>query len=182
MPRAHDRSTNFTPAPRGLHQAVCCDVVGPFQEQSPWGILDKIQLRWQLNVGNPDNDNKPFMVVNKYTFSLNEKANLRQDLECWLGRVLEPSEVDAGFELDELIGQNCQIQVVHKLSSKGKTVAVVQAIVPLSPGMVPIAVSSDYVMDRNRQKRGNAVQPAPQAWSNQQPAGEEVFEGDDIPF
>lgn len=142
--------SKFTPAPEGLYQAVCVDAIDLGIVNTQWGDKPKVELRWQLDAENPDTG-KRFEVRARYTASLNEKANLRKHLEMWRGRKFTNEELQ-GFDLEKLIGVNCQLQVIHNLSDEGKTYANVQAIVPLNP-RVPKMVPLDYVRERDRPKQ-----------------------------
>ena len=83
---AKDSGGAFTPAPEGLHRAVCVDVIDR-------GILPgyqgkethKIDILWQIEARDPEADNERFRVLKRYTLSLNEKSNLSKDLEAWRG-------------------------------------------------------------------------------------------------
>lgn len=138
----------LTPAPEGLHQACCCDIVDLGLVQTPWGEKHQVELRWQLEQVNPDTG-KPFELRKRYTASLSEKAKLRQHLETWRGKKFASQEL-TGFDLDRLIGINCQLQVVHDLGDDGRVWANVQAIVPVSVKLPRIAVSNDYVRQQDR--------------------------------
>ena len=43
--------STFTPAPEGLHQAVCCDVVDLGLKNTPWGDKHKIRIVWVTTRG-----------------------------------------------------------------------------------------------------------------------------------
>lgn len=144
---ARDTRREFTPAPEGLHQGVCCDVVDLGLQETPWGQKEQVKILWALEV--LDENDRAFLVGKKYTLSLNEKATLRHHLEAWRGRKFSPEELQ-GFDLEKLIGVNCQVQVVHNLSDDGRTYANVQAIVPLGKGMVKIHIPESYVRVQDR--------------------------------
>jgi len=157
---AREPESKFTPAPEGLHQAVCVDVVDLGLVNTQWGDKHKVELRWQLDEVNQETGRR-FDVRARYTLSLSEKANLRKNLETWRGRKFTGEELK-GFDLEKLIGVNCQLQVIHNLSDEGKTYANVQAIVPhnaKAPKIQPL----DYVREKDREKQqqtnGVAVQP-----------------------
>lgn len=148
-------SREFTPAPAGLHQAVCVDVVD-------MGMLEvtyagktkqqhKIRLAWQID--EPMEDGKRFIVQKRYTLSLSEKATLRKDLESWRGKPFTRDE-EMGFDLERLIGVNCFLNVVHA-SKEGKTYANVASVVPLKRGMAPITADG-YVRVKDRDEQGQA--------------------------
>ena len=160
--------SKFTPAPEGLHQAVCVDVHDMGLQKTQWGEKQKVLLVWQIEEVNEETG-KRFDVRNFYTLSLSEKAYLRRDLECWRGRKFTEEELQ-GFDLEKLLGVNCQLQIVHNLSDEGKTYANVQAIVPFSAKFGPKMQPADYVRLKDRAKQhGN------------EPAKATVVD-DDIPF
>jgi hypothetical protein len=161
----------FAPAPEGLHQAVCVDVWEIWTEKRPehfgGGLVDKTRLVWQLD--KEDKDGRRFEVMGTYTASLHEKAKLRQHLESWRGRRFTDEELK-GFELEQIVGVNCQIQVVHNVSANGKVYANVQAIVPLGKGQVKIR-PEDFVRRKDR------MQPQENTSGNGS-----VESDDDVPF
>lgn len=150
---AKEPESKYTPAPEGLWQAVCVDVVDLGIVSTAWGDKHKVEIRWQLDEVNKETD-KRFEIRNRYTLSLSDKANLRKHLEMWRGRKFTPEELK-GFDLEKLIGANCQLQIIHNLSDEGKTYANVQAIVPVSK-KVPKIAPLDYVREKDREKaQGN---------------------------
>jgi len=154
MPIIAKGDGNFTPAPAGLHQAVCVDVVDLGIKETKWGDKHKVQIRWQIDKVNEKG--KSFLVVQNYTLSLNEKAGLRKHLDAWRGKKFTKEELE-GFDLESLIGVNCQLQVVHN-EYDGKVFANVQAVVPLGKGMEKME-PEDYVrtIDRPDQNGGESL-------------------------
>ena len=130
----------YLPAPAGVHQAVCVDVVdlGKIEVtfNNKTSLAHKIVLVWQIDIPNPENEGRRFEVRRRYTNSLNAKANLRKELESWRGRAFSAEELK-GFELDNLLLKNCQLQVVHAASAKDATqiFANVAAIMGITKGM-----------------------------------------------
>jgi hypothetical protein len=152
---AKEPESKFTPAPEGLFQAVCVDVIERLQQQTPWGLKDKVEIRWQLEATNPDTQ-EPFEVRAFYTLSLSEKANLRKHLETWRGRKFNAEELK-GFDLERLIGANGQIQIIHNISDEGKTYANVQAIIQHNGRVAKIA-AHNYIREKDRAKaQGNGA-------------------------
>jgi hypothetical protein len=151
-----ESSKDFQPAPAGMHQAVCVDVVD-------LGILDvtwqgqtkrqhKVNLAWQIN--KMRDDGKPFLVFKRYTLSLHEKSGLRKDLESWLGHKFGPDE-EAGFDVECVIGLNCLLNITHKTTAE-KTYANVVSVNPLLDGM-PKIQARDYIrkIDRTPEQHSN---------------------------
>ena len=144
--------TSYTPAPEGLHSAVCCDVEDLGEVDSPWGKKPTVKIYWQIEENNPDNENKPFIVSQRYNASLHEKSNLRKMLEAWRGKKYSDEELEA-VDLEKLIGINCQVQVQHNIAGEGGVYANVTAVVPSSKTGVRLRVSQDYVRRRDREER-----------------------------
>ena len=58
-------------------------------------------------------DGKPLIQSREYTISLNEKANLRRDLEAWRGKSFSEEELK-GFQLKTLLGHFCMVNISHR--------------------------------------------------------------------
>jgi hypothetical protein len=155
------KSDPFPVPPEGLYQAVCVDVWDIWTEKNhfdPEKLQDKTRLVFEINkvckeaplVG------QPFQVSQIYTASMHEKANLRKVVESWRGKKLTEEQA-LDFELDVLLGHNCQIQVVHHISSNGNTYANIAAIVPLAKGMVKMRPSPDFVRKKDRDQQAKAA-------------------------
>ena len=170
---------SFQPAPVGVHQAVCVDVVD-------LGVLDvswqgqtkrqhKVNLAWQINEAREDG--KPFLVFKRYTLSLHEKAGLRKDLESWLGRKFGRDE-EMGFDVEAVIGMNCLLNITHNRVAD-KTYANVASVNPLMKGM-PAIQGRDYVrkVDRVPESANQAQAHTPEHEESEPPP----FTDDDIPF
>lgn len=165
--------SNFIPAPPGLHLCVCCDVIDLGMVETQWGEKAMIRISWQTQ--DLMEDGTPYLISQRYTASLHEKSNLRQDLESWRGRAFTQEEL-AGFDLENLIGVPCQIQVAHNLGSNGKTYANVQAIVTAPKG------SSLEVRDYTRKKDRDDYQPQPPTNGGDHYSSDYPDEDDPIPF
>src|SRR5689334_864018 len=105
---------NFTPAPEGIHSAVCVDILDlgilPITFQGETKMQHKVRIFWQIDEERADGN--PHEVMNEYTLSLNEKAKLRQHLETWRGRKFTEQELE-GFDIEVLLGKPCQLQIMH---------------------------------------------------------------------
>lgn len=150
---AEYKKKDYTPAPEGLWQAVCCDVVDRGMQKTPWGTSHKVVLYWQLEDIDPKTK-KRFLATKNYTLSLHEKANLRRDLESWRGRKFKEDELKK-FDLEKLIGANCQLSIAHNIKDEGETYANIQAIVPINGKQVKLGISKDFVRKVDRDKSTN---------------------------
>ena len=143
-------SRTFTPAPQGLHQAVCVDVIDMGVLEVTYGGKTKkqrkIRLAWQID--EDMDDGKPFLVQKRYTASLHEKATLRKELESWRGKPFTDDEL-AAFDMERLLGVNCQLNIQHTVKG-GETYANVVSIVPLGKNM-PKIDGRDYVRMQDRE-------------------------------
>lgn len=153
-----DGGKKFTPAPEGLHGAVCIDVIDLGMCKTVYGLKPKINIRWELDSIDPENG-APFQVSNRYTASLNDKANLRKQLEAWRGRKFTAQELK-GFDLEVLVGVNCQLQVIHNTAPDGKTYANVQTIVPAARGQ-KLVPSADYIRQKDREPKPAEMDTTP---------------------
>jgi hypothetical protein len=168
-----ENGRDFAPAPAGVHQAVCVDVVD-------LGILDvtwqgvtkkqhKVNVAWQI--AEDRDDGKPFLVFKRYTLSLHEKAGLRKDLEAWLGRKFGRDD-EMGFDVESMVGRNCLLNITHNEVGE-KVYANVVSIMPLAKGM-PTMSPRDYVRKIDR-----TIDDAPVHREPQPPI---ELDDSDIPF
>ncbi len=139
--------SDFKSAPEGLHPGVCVDVIDLGMRDTQWGSKHKVRLWWQLEIRDEDTG-KRFIVKKDYTASLHEKANLCQDLVSWRGRKFTEEEA-SGFDVEGVIGANCQLQVAHNLGSNGTVWANVMTVVPLGKNMTKLR-PEDYVREKDR--------------------------------
>jgi hypothetical protein len=71
-------------------------------------------------------DGKPLIQSKEYTVSLNEKANLRRDLEAWRGKAFTNKELGngedyeyakdepRGFSIKSVLGHFCMVNISHR--------------------------------------------------------------------
>jgi hypothetical protein len=172
----------FTPAPSGVHQAVCVDVVDLGMLETTWQNQTKKQHKVNVafQIAEDREDGKPYLVFKRYTLSLHPKAGLRKDLESWRGKQFTREE-ELGFDIERLIGVNCLLNVTHNHVGD-RTYANVVSIMPLAKGMPPIK-ARDYIRKVDRQPE---TAPAPFHVSDEEMGGAELTHADltdsDIPF
>lgn len=138
---AKDTGGSIAPIEEGVYQAACylvCDL-GTHHSDLWEKDQHKVLIGWEL----PDvritveedgeKVDRPRVISKQYTLSLGDRANLRHDLEAWRGRKFTSEELKA-FNLENLLGANCQIQVVHT-EKNGKTYTNIGALMALPKGM-----------------------------------------------
>lgn len=146
-------ASQFEPAPEGLQQAVCVDIVDLGMVKTEFGDKHMVRIIWQ--VPSLSKTGERHQVASRYTVSLHKKAKLRQHLEMWRGKAFTPDELK-GFDLEKLLGANCQMQIVHNVADEGKVYANVQAIVPCLPGTSKL-LPFNFVRTKDRPTEGPAV-------------------------
>jgi hypothetical protein len=128
-------ATSFEKCPAGNHLAVCIEVIDQgTQEETYAGETKnrrKIYIGWETPAELSD-DGKPFRIGRSYTFSANEKAALRRDIESWLGKNLG-EELQKGFSMQSLIGKGCFLNVVHE-ENNGRNYANIHSVAALPKG------------------------------------------------
>jgi hypothetical protein len=137
MPLAipEESSGSYEKCPEGNHVAVCCSIVdlGTQHSEKYEKNQRKILIEWEIS-GESKDDGSPFYIDQIYTFSMNEKAALRRDLESWRG--VKFSKDDFGrFELSNVLGVGCMLNVVWA-ESGDKVYANIASIARLPKGMV----------------------------------------------
>jgi hypothetical protein len=142
----------YPQAPEGLHQAVCCDVMGyKTDAQSQYPDRDMVRITFQTEAA--DAEGKRYLVMRSFGRTLSPKGKLRPFLESWRGRKFTPVEL-AEFDLEALIGVNCQLQIVHELSTNGNEFANIQAVISIQRNTPKITVSPDFVRAKDRTDGG----------------------------
>jgi hypothetical protein len=180
MPIIAKAAGDFKPAPEGLWPAVCVDVVdqGIVTPKNPlYKPNHRIQIRWILDAEPPLEDGRPHMAVASFGLTLGDKSKLRPFLEAWRGKSFTEEQLE-GFDVENLIGANCQIQIIHN-KYQGKTYGNVQAIVPPARGVAKMEVPKDYIRQFLRDERAK-LEAHPNGESSDEPSYE--IQEEDIPF
>lgn len=133
-------SGSFTPVPPGNYIARCYRIIdlGTQETNGQYGLKlqHKVQIGWEIldtdESGKPlkSDDDMPLTISNRYTVSLSDKANLRSHLKSWRGRDFTPDELKA-FDIANLLGAYCMLNVTHTQADNGKTYTNVASISPL---------------------------------------------------
>ena len=139
MPIAKNAGGDFKPLPAGSHVARCFAVIslGTQPSNNPqFPPSFKVMLMFEVPGETLMANDKPMpMTIQKeYTLSLNEKANLRRDLQSWRGREFTAKELE-GFDVANVGGKTCMLSVIHKASTKGSTYAMIAGISALPKGV-----------------------------------------------
>jgi len=141
---------DFMPPPAGTHLAICYRVIDLGTQLSEYQgetkSAHKIMIGWELCEERME-DNRPFSISQRYTFSSHEKSRLRQDLESWRGTRFHDSDFAGppnGFHVRKVLGVPCLLNVVHNTRG-GKTYANIAAISKPVKGMAVPALVNEKV-------------------------------------
>lgn len=142
---------NFEMAPEGVHVAKCYRIIDlgtqktEFQGQVK--TQRKIMIGWELLGEERMEDGRPFTINKRYTLSLHEKAQLRKDLEAWRGKTFSPEE-EAGFDIGNVMGAYCMLNIVHEKGGNGNEYANIASIMRLPKGTpVPAGVNEQILFE-----------------------------------
>jgi hypothetical protein len=129
----------YEPIPAGTHQAVCYRIWDLGTQESQWGKKRQIRIAWELPEQRMeiDGDDLPKTMSRPFTNSLHPKSILRPFLEGWRGKQFTQKEL-SGFDLNNIIGVNCMLQVMHKQVGEN-TYANITAAMPLMKGFKELA-------------------------------------------
>jgi hypothetical protein len=149
--------SNFIPAPEGVHDAVCVDVVDLGMVETTWKgktkQTHKVRIAWELDKEMPADEKTGekkgrFIAMGRYTLSMDVKSNLRKMLKVWRGRDFSKEEM-AGFDLEKIVGIPCQLVLTHSESNEGKTFANIQSV--LKAGDKKLSASGKYKRVKDRE-------------------------------
>jgi len=117
----------YEQVPPGTHRAVCYKIVdgGTLMEGfqgEPERPRHCVFLFWELPEVRTGND-RPMSIFKQYTLSLNENSGLHKDLKSWRGKSFTPEELK-GFDLQNVLGVSCDIEVEHNQNGNAKVVSI----------------------------------------------------------
>lgn len=158
---------SFELPPQGNHIAVCFSVVDlGLQESIYQGVSSmkhKVRVTWELTselMQEGEFAGSPFSISKNYTLSLHEKSVLYSDLVSWRGRSFSSKELE-GFDLFNILGAPCMLNVVHEQSADGqKTYANVKGVTPMPKGMpapTPINEKRKFSIAEHTQEEFNSL-------------------------
>jgi hypothetical protein len=133
--------------PEGVYTARCFKIIDlgtqtvEYKGDTKW--QKKVLITWELL----DNevkmkDGKPFAATKQYTASLDERGHLRPDLEAWRGKKFTSEEL-ANFDLKNVLGAYCTLQIIHSEDGKYANVSSIMAF----RGDKPVPVNPDVAFD-----------------------------------
>lgn len=134
--------SKYEQPPAGTHTAICIAFIDlgtqPNEYLGETKFVHQVMIRWEL-VGELMEDGRPFTVGQFYTWSMNEKAKLRQHLEAWRGLPFQRDDLgpNGKFNTKNLLDKPCTLVLaanekgnvrVQSVGAKMKSVEVSEAV------------------------------------------------------
>jgi len=145
--------SDYTPIPEGQYPAVISAVVDLGLQDCFGSVKPQILIRYEMPGLRSDHNggSEPASKWQFYTRSLNNMANLRRDSERILGRGFSKKELDGGFDLFEMLGCACEVQIVHDHSTGSIRDKIVDVSKFKGPGEKPTSELGEirYTRDEN---------------------------------
>lgn len=144
---------DFKPIPEGTYVAVCVRLIDLGTQITTFKGVDKLQrkvlIAWEVpdEIVEFDGEKRPALIMQRYTASLADKANLRKHLEAWRGRRFTEDEL-RGFDLFNVLGKGCQIQVLHSEDGAYANIAAIMALPKGLPAPVPFHPLINFSLDK----------------------------------
>ena len=133
---AKETMERIPPLDEGVYESVCTGLIDLGRQYSKQydRTNDTVRLVWDVLGETVKYGEKemPRQVFSDLTVSLDEKSNLRKLLQSWRGRAFTPEELK-GFDLRNVLGVGCQVQIIHKTNDNG-TYGKVNTVIPLPKG------------------------------------------------
>lgn len=124
-------TSTYTPAPPGVHDAVCVDFIDLGIVDTPFGAKRKVKLTFEIPA---EADGKPYNISKTFTASLHEKATLNQFLAKWRGK---PIAVGEPIDFRKVVGTSATLVVVQETNDSGKTFAKIDTIMKAKRKLTP---------------------------------------------
>lgn len=142
-------ASQVAPMDPGTYIAVCVGVVDIGEQKSDLynNYAQQVVFIWEIPSARieVDGEDKPRWLSEFYRVSLNEKANLSKMLVSWRGKAFTEDEAD-GFDLSEMLGKACQLQVLLSARSDGAQCNRIAGVFGLPKGFPAPAAESPLLL------------------------------------
>ncbi|MGN0108386.1 MAG: phage replication initiation protein, NGO0469 family [Hominilimicola sp.] len=135
--KANEGST-IEPLDEGLYTGICTKLIDlGWQYSEKYDKKQhKMMLGWDIageKVELATGEKVNRTMWKEYSTSLGDKSTLRKDLQSWRGKAFTIQEL-AGFNLYQILGVPCQMQIIHT-EKNGNKYANISAIIAMPKGM-----------------------------------------------
>lgn len=145
-----ESKSTFKPIPEGTYTAVCNLLVDLGVHYNPTfdNRSEKVMIGWSIpdeTYTDKEGNTVPRTLTQEYTNSLSKKSNLRPMLASWRGKDFTAEELQ-GFSLRNVVGAPCMLNVIHKQTKSGKTIATVAGVMRLPKSITPPKLNGDPIL------------------------------------
>ena len=134
-----------------------------------WNIVDEFI---EIN-----GEKLPRIISKEYTLSLNEKSNLRKDLQAWRGKPFTEEELQ-GFDMRNVLNKPCQLQIINE-EKNGKSYTNIASIMGLPKGMTVEPLANTLEFYTNNEESWNNLKSVPK-WMREKIKKAEGYEESDL--
>lgn len=122
----------------------------------------KVRLVWEIAGETVTIDNKemPRQIFKDFTASFDDRSNLRKMLQSWRGKPFTPEELK-NFDLPNLLGACCLLQLIHKTSERNNVYVAVENIMALPKGTAKPQASKTACFDLDDPKNYGVFETLP---------------------
>lgn len=140
--------------PKGTFPARCYQMIQigtikeEFKKDTKWISKVRIgfELPTELKIFDEEKGEQPFVISQEYSLSMSTKSKLKAMLESWRGETFSKEEMK-GFDITEMVGEPCLINISHKESESGNMYAQITSVTPLVKGMeVPKLINDPVIV------------------------------------
>jgi len=134
-----------------------------------WNIVDEyIEI---------NGEKLPRVISKEYTLSLNEKSNLRKDLQAWRGKPFTDEELQ-GFDMKNVLNKACQLQIIT-IEKNGKNYTNIASIMGLPKGMTVQVLENTIEFYIANQETWGSLRTIPK-WMIEKIKKSENYEGSEL--
>lgn len=174
-------NSNIPRLENGVYTAISSMLIDIGGQKSPLdnNVRRKFMIVWNI-VGEyveVNNEQLPRVMSKEYTLSLNEKSNLRKDLQAWRGQAFTEEELQ-GFDLLTVMNKPCQLQIINE-EKNGKNYNNISAIMALPKGMKVEPLKEVTIFITNNQETWNNYEKIPK-WIRDKIKKSEGYEGSEL--
>lgn len=126
---------DFQPCPAGSFIATCYRFVDLGTHTTEFNgdkkTRHEVMISWEL-ADEMMSDGRPFTINKRYTWSMHEKATLRQHLEAWRKKPFTDDDFEGpnAFDIKNVVGKPCTL-MVSQIQKNGKTYSSVSGVGPM---------------------------------------------------